>query len=133
MRMITAPAIRVRWGDAGCSASARMRYAVPRDATGVRDASARHLCKGGAQGMGCFHLLTSLWGARLAEGSALRTRASDAGWLHGNISKRAVDLVPRPRSAPLRSQISSSFVSSATPFLFFPFSKTCALGASKIP
>ena len=38
MKMVTAPAIRVRWGDAGCSASARMRYAVPRDATGVRDA-----------------------------------------------------------------------------------------------
>ena len=71
--------------------------------------------------MRCFHLLMSLWGARLAEGSALRTRASDAGWLHGNISKRAVDLVPRPRSAPLRSQISSSFVSSATPFPFLSF------------
>ena len=55
-----------------------------------------------------LHLLMSLWG-RLAEGSALRTRASDAGWLNGNISKRAVDLVPCSRSAPLLSQISSSF------------------------
>ena len=57
-------------------------------------------------------------GTRLAEGSALRTRASDAGWLNGNISKRAVDLVPCLRFVPLRSQISSSFGSSATPFSF---------------
>ena len=62
-----------------------------------------------------LHLLMSLWRARLAEGSALRTRASDAGWLNGNISKRAVDPVPCLRFAPLRSQISSSFGSSATP------------------
>ena len=68
------------------------------------------------------------------EGSTLRTRASDAGWLNGNISKRAVDLVPCLRFAPLRSQISSSFGTSATPlFLWIPFSKTCAIGASKIP
>ena len=75
--------------------------------------------------MGCamLHLLTSLWGARLAEGSTLRTRASDAGWLNGNISKRAVDLVPCSRSAPLLSQISSSFcLISHPPFsLEFPF------------
>ena len=81
-----------------------------------------------------LHLLMSLWGARLAEGSTLRTRASDAGWLNGNISKRAVDLVPCLRFAPLRSQISSSFGSSATPlFPLDSFSKTCAIGASKIP
>ena len=54
-------------------------------------------------------------GTGLAEGSTLRTRASDAGWLNGNISKRAVDLVPCLRFAPLRSQISSSFGTSATP------------------
>ena len=81
-----------------------------------------------------FHLLMSLWGARLAEGSTLRTRASDAGWLNGNISKRAVDLVPCLRFVLLRSQISSSFGSLATPFFpRIPFSKTCAIGASKIP
>jgi len=68
-----------------------------------------------------LHLLTSLRGAKLAEGSALRTQASDAGWLHGNISKRAVDLVPCTRSAPLLSQISSSFVSLATPALSLEF------------
>ena len=69
-----------------------------------------------------LHLLMSLWG-RLAEGSALRTRASDAGWLNGNISKRAVDLVPCLRFAPLRPQISSSFGSLATPFPRIPFLK----------
>ena len=68
-----------------------------------------------------LHLLMSLWGARLAEGSTLRTRASDAGWLNGNISKRAVDLVPCLRFVPLRSQISSSFGSSATPPFSFGF------------
>ena len=67
--------------------------------------------------MRCFrHLLMSLWGARLAEGSTLRTRASDAGWLNGNISKRAVDLVPCLRFAPLRFQISSSFCLISHPF-----------------
>ena len=79
------------------------------------------------------NLLTSLWGARLAEGSALRTRASDAGWLHGNISKLAVDLVPCTLPAPHLSHVSSSFVSLATPFPLNSFSKTCAIGASKIP
>ena len=54
--------------------------------------------------------------SRLAEGSALRTRASDAGWLNGNISKRAVDLVPCSRSAPLLPQISSSFCLISHPF-----------------
>ena len=63
-----------------------------------------------------LHLLMSLWGARLAEGSTLRTRASDAGWLNGNISKRAVDLVPCSRSAPLLSQISSPFCLISHPF-----------------
>ena len=53
---------------------------------------------------------------RSAEGSVLRTRASDAGWLNGNISKRAVDLVPCSRSAPLLSQISSSFCLISHPF-----------------
>ena len=53
MKMITAPAMRVRMGRRGLLrvGPARKRYAVPRDAMGVRDASARHLCKGGAQGM----------------------------------------------------------------------------------
>ena len=63
-------------------------------------------------------------GTGLAEGSTLRTRASDAGWLNGNISKRVVDLVPCLRFVPLRSQISSSSGSSATPlFLWIPFRK----------
>ena len=83
--------------------------------------------------MRLLHLLMSLRGARLAESSVLRTRASDAGLLHGNISERAVDLAPRSRFAPLRSQTSSSLVLLATPFPFLSFSKTCAIGASKIP